>query len=388
MCTDSHATGRWRQHSGACTYAIVTAAWTRHDVRVIGECEVAPEPAPETAGDAVFWVPDPAHHFTGVRLRPDIRIAGSPLDFRPHRDGWQLVICQPPVSRMEYLVELRHRDGSSETVTDPGNPRQVAGAFGPKSVIEFPSYQAPRWLDGPAEPGTVATFDLPLPPLGGAVPVSTWSPADAADNEPLPLVVVHDGPEYDALASLTRYLSAGVTGGWLPRLRAALLSPGPRDRWYSANTRYARALCLVVIPRLADALAATVRVGMGTSLGGLAMLHAHCRYPDAFDALFLQSGSFFCPRFDAQERWFPYYQRITAFVADVHDGGTAARPVPVVLTCGTAEENIENNRLMAQALQARGYPVALDEVPDAHNYTAWRDAFDPYLTGLLQQVSL
>ena len=41
---------------------------------------------------------------------------------------------------------------------------------------------------------------------------------------------------------------------------------------------------------------------------------------------------------------------------------------------------------MEQALRARGYPVALHEVPDMHNYTAWRDAFDPHLTRLLGQV--
>ena len=39
--------------------------------------------------------------------------------------------------------------------------------------------------------------------------------------------------------------------------------------------------------------AATVRVGVGVSLGALAMLHAHRTQPPAFDALFLQSGSFF-----------------------------------------------------------------------------------------------
>ena len=59
---------------------------------------------------------------------------------------------------------------------------------------------------------------------------------------------------------------------------------------------------------------------MGASLGGLAMLHAYCRDPDAFDGLFLQSGSFFTPRFDAHERRFPYYRRVVAFVAGVHAG--------------------------------------------------------------------
>jgi enterochelin esterase-like enzyme len=335
---------------------------------------------------AAFRVPDPAHRLAGVRLCQDVRIPGELLDFRREGDGWELVIGRPPVSRMEYLLELRYPGGGTEIVTDPGNPRQVAGAFGPKSVLEFPPYAPPGWLTAPAVPGSTHAFGLPVPPLGGAISVTTWSPAGARTDEPLPLLVAHDGPEYDALASLTRYLAVGVEEKWLPRLRAALLAPGPRDRWYSANTRYARALRFVVIPALSRRFATTVRVGMGASLGGLAMLHAHCRHPDTFGALFLQSGSFFCPRFDDHERRFPYYQRVVQFVAGVQAGRLPPRRVPVALTCGVIEENAANNRLMASALRAGGYQATLREVPDMHNYTAWRDAFDPQLTRLLGQV--
>jgi hypothetical protein len=42
---------------------------------------------------------------------------------------------------------------------------------------------------------------------------------------------------------------------------------------------------------------------------------------------------------------------------------------------------------MAQILRAHDYPAVLHEVPDMHNYTAWRDAFDPSLTALLQQAA-
>jgi enterochelin esterase family protein len=31
----------------------------------------------------------------------------------------------------------------------------------------------------------------------------------------------------------------------------------------------------------------------------------------------------------------------------------------------------------------QGYDAALHELADLHNYTAWRDAFDPHLTGVL-----
>jgi enterochelin esterase-like enzyme len=370
-----------------CAYVpLLRAPGARVPAEPIPKVAAAAEVARGDDATAVFRIPDPARRLGGVRLRTDVPIAGDLLDFRRNDDGWQLVIDRPPVSRMEYLVELRHLDGRGEIVTDPGNPRQAAGAFGPKSVLEFPSYTLPGWLTTQAEPGNCRSFEVPVPSLDGAISVRTWSPAGVPDDEPLPLLVAHDGPEYDALAGLTSYLAAGVAGKWLPPLRAALLGPGHRDRWYSANARYARALRLAVIPALAGRLATSVRVGMGASLGGLAMLHTHRRHPDAFDALFLQSGSFFCPLFDQQERRFPYYRRIVRFVADVHSGGPPARRVPVVLTCGVIEENAENNRLMAQALRTHGYRATLHEVADMHNYTAWRDAFDPHLTRLLRQM--
>ena len=339
-----------------------------------------------------FLLADPERRLAGVRLVQDVRIPGDRLAFQRAGDhgagdGWELVIDRPPVHRMEYLLELHQQNGSVETVPDPGNPRQVAGAFGQKSVLEFPGYQPPGWLDAGAAPGTVTDFDVPAPSLDAAVSVRLWSPDGAPDDERLPLLVVHDGPEYDALASLTRYLAAGTAGHWLPRLRAALLSPGPRDRWYSANECYGQALGTAVLPALAGRVATSVRVGMGTSLGALAMLHAHCRYPDAFDALFLQSGSFFTPRFDSREQRFPCYREIVGFVTEVHDGGLPPRPVPAVFTCGMIEENIENNRLMIKTMRGRGYPATLHEVPDMHNFTAWRDALDPRLTQLLRQVS-
>ena len=111
------------------------------------------------------------------------------------------------------------------------------------------------------------------------------------------------------------------------------------------------------------------------------------RHPGTFAALFLQSGSFFTPRFDAHEASFPRYQRIVRFVrATLTQRAQHPDPVPVALTCGSAEENVHNNRLMARALFTQGYPAALHEVPDMHNYTAWRDAFEPHLTDLLVRV--
>jgi enterochelin esterase-like enzyme len=372
---------------------IVIEGRTRHDVRVpakpAAEAPVSPAAwAGARADDRTvkFRLPDPAGPLAGLRLLTDIPIASG--EFVRRGDAWELVIARPQVQRMEYLLDFRFADGSQHTGTDPGNPLQVDGAFGAKSVVEFPSYAAPRWLVAAvaAPPGSSRDLTVPAEALGDVINLRLWSPAGTADDEPLPLLLAHDGPEYDKLASLTGYLSAGVAGGWLPRLRAALLGPGQRDKWYSANPAYSRALREAVLPAIAKAAPATTKIGMGTSLGALAMLHAYCRDPGSLDAMFLQSGSFFSPRLDEQERRFPYYRRITRFVTSVHARGLPPSLVPVVLTCGVIEENINNNRLMTRTLQARGYPAILHELPDMHNYTAWRDAFDPHLTGLLRQV--
>ena len=342
-----------------------------------------------TAGDVsmTFRLADSGGAVAGVRLRQEAPVPGSELDFRPAGEGWELVLPRPPVARLEYLLELRYADGDSKVVTDPANPRQVPGVFGPKSVLEFPGYAAPGWLAAPADPGTRRDLQVPVPALSAAISARIWAPAGAPDSEPLPLLLVHDGPEYDSLASLTQYLGAGVSAGWLPRLRAALLSPGDRNNWYSASSRYGRALSRQVLPALRATVATTTSVGMGTSLGALAMLHAHCRYPAGLSGLFLQSGSFFTPELDGQERRFRYYRRITAFTAALAAGGGPGAPVPVAMTCGEVEQNVANNRRARLLLAAAGYAATLREVPDLHNYTAWRDAFHPQLTGLLAAVA-
>lgn len=333
-------------------------------------------------GQVTLRVADPDRALAGVRLQLELRLPAGLLEFRRAGEGWELAFAPPPVWRLEYLLELRYVDGGSKVSTDPANPLQVATAFGPKSVLELAGYAPPAWLSAPADPGVLTTLGDASP-----VPARLWAPTGVGDGQPLPLLIVHDGPEYDALASLTSYLGAGIAGGWLPPLRAALLSPGTRNAWYSVSQRYAGMFARRVRPALAARSPITTVIGMGTSLGALEMLHVYCGYPDALDALFLQSGSFFTPQLDSQERRFRYFRRITDFIAAVHEGGLPARPVPVMMTCGAIEENVANNRMMLATLQGRGYPAALHEVPDLHNYTAWRDAFDPSLTELLRQVA-
>lgn len=343
-------------------------------------------PATVEGIELVFRHPDPGRALSGVRLQQDVRLPGEALGFVREGDEWVLRVPRPEVDRMEYSFELQRDGGGSEWVVDDGNPVRVGGAFGDKSVLAMPEYEVPSWTSAEPPRGTRRELSLSSRGLEQDVPGVLWSGAGAGEDEALPLLVVHDGPEYDALACLTPFLDAMVDAGRLPAMRAALLAPIDRNETYTASPTYGRALALGLVPGLRKEVPTTAVLGMGASLGGLAMLQAQRSHPGVFAGLYLQSSSFFHRVLDEQESGFERFNRITAFVDSVLRAGPAADPVPVVMSCGLIEENVDNNRLMTRALQAQGYDTRLVENRDVHTYTGWRDTFDPHLVDLVQRV--
>jgi len=322
--------------------------------------------------DVRFEYPDPRRRLVAVKLAHAL---GDRLPHELRRNGttWKLVAPAPDVARLEYQFELVGKDGGSEWVVDPGNPKTASGPWGDKSVWEEPGYEPPAWLaDAPAPP-PAEEVAIPSRVLRTELPARTWTHPEASERSPM--LIAHDGPEYADHSSLLTYLAT------LPPLRATLLGPVDRDETYSASARYARALAEDVLPQLPPAPA---RVGLGASLGALALFHAHRRHPETFDALYLQSGSFF-RRADAHERNFPRYERIARFVGGVHRN-RPERTIPVVLACGTVEENLPANRALEESLRRRGYDARLHEFRDGHNWVAWRDVLDPHLRRLLQRI--
>ena len=334
----------------------------------------------------VFRLPDPHHRLRGVRLAQEVRVPGDLLDFTRRRGVWTLALARPAVDRMEYLFELEQAGGARHTAPDPANPLRAPGAFGEKSVVEFPGYVTPRWLGEPAPEGSVRDLAVRSTALGSTVRGALWTPSGLDHTSIAPLLLVHDGPEFASLGRFLDWARVAVATGATPPFRVALLAPGDRNRWYAVNPAYARALTGEVVPALADLAPTSTRIGVGASLGALAMLHAHRLAPGTFDALFLQSGSFFSPVHDPQERRFSRFRPVTRFVTEVAQAVADPAPVPTVMTCGTIEENLDNNRAMAESLARLDYPVQLQEVRDVHNFTAWRDALDPHLTRLVREV--
>jgi enterochelin esterase-like enzyme len=322
---------------------------------------------------------DPEHRARRVGVWSDLDLGDTTMTRADA--GWE-VRLRPPVDRFEYLLDV---DGDLRL--DPGNPQVVAGPFGDHSWVGLPGYRAPEWLgwepiESVREPVRISRS------AAGRIDAEIWSPADAPSSEPLPLLVSHDGPEMDAYGGLTAYVGTMIGARRLPRMRVALVAPGPRNKRYAANPSYARALRRRLVPELRETVEVEGRpVLMGQSLGALAALHAAWTNPGTFAGLFLQSGSYFTPELDGQESGFEFWPEVTGFVATVHAAEQAAPGAPVTtLVCGSAEENYANNVAMREQLTRVGVRTGWGQVRDGHTWTCWRDTLDPYLTDLLLRV--
>ena len=194
------------------------------------------------------------------------------------------------------------------------------------------------------------------------------------------LLVVLDGPEYQRRMRLLTLLGRLADRGTVRPHRVALVVPEDRLETYSASARFARAL--------ADELSSLPgrRVGVGASLGAVALLHVHRSHGDALSGLFLQSGSYFRRRTDRQEAGFARFGRVDRFVGTVLRGAHRAEPVPTTLTCSLDEENYVNNAAVARALAEQGYAVDFHAARGGHDWPTWRRALELHLPPLLQRA--
>lgn len=354
--------------------------------------------------DVTFEVPDPTGELEGVNLYQEVQRPRRGPPFVRDAGGrvWRLTFARAEIDRMEYMLEFVRAGNSVEWTADPGNPLRAPGPLGDKSVIEWPSYEPPEWLAGDfPRPGLILESTVDCLPIRGAglagphgkgasLPVVLWSSHGTSEDQPLPLLVAHDGPEYGQYSKLMMLLDHATSQGKLPPMRAALIGPVDRDEIYSASAAYGRTLAHDVLPwlnrRAPTPQGRRFRVGMGASLGALAMLHAHRAHPASFGALYLQSGSYFRQRFDKHESGFPRFRRISRFVGRVLAADDWSHPIPVTMSCGTIEENLANNRAVFEALRGQGYDARLVIFRDGHNWVGWRDTFDPHLIDLLRRT--
>ena len=225
---------------------------------------------------------------TALVLQCD-RAVDGPREFcREPGEPWHLNLPRPILSRLEYRFAVARGEDIS-VILDEANPVRVRTAFGERSVLELPGYAPPWWLDADQVEGWYDPFTLSGETFV-EVPVTVWSPLSLAPGTSAPLLLVHDGPEYDQLSSITAYSAALIAAGTLPPHRLALAHPVLRDAWYSGSPAYLRTIAQAGLARIEERYAVSGPVVvMGASLGGLTALLVGLLAPQ-IGGVFAQSG--------------------------------------------------------------------------------------------------
>lgn len=230
------------------------------------------------------------------------------------------------------------------------------------------------------------------------VPVRLWShDGDAAEHR-RPLLVVHDGHEFDGAENeghLTSLMGRWIRDGEIPAYNVALLSADDdanSDRLtnYGASQQYSDVLRHHVLPEIRrHAPTDGPTVGMGASMGALAMLYS----ADSFDGLFLQSTSSHHRDYHPEQDYLELYgahgcpdvfYRVEQFVGEARARLPVDRQLVITMTCSTEEGNYVGNQDIFYRLREQGHTmVGVPVEGNQHHYDSWRSLVDPHLGDLL-----
>ncbi len=298
----------------------------------------------------------------------------QPFAHIPGTDLWYHVLELPEGSRVEYKLEIGGHE--ERWIRDPLNPRLAHDPFGANSVCEADGYALPEWTqEDPDVPrGTLEDRLFHFETLGQRR-ITIYRPARYRETRRYPLLVVHDGQDYQKFANITTVLDNLIHALDIPGLIVALTHPADRMEQYRDSEAHARYLAEDLVPMLERELPLIGRPEgrglMGASLGAVASLSTAIRYPGMFGRLLLQSGSFAFSDIGDHDRG-PMFDPIAEMV-----NGYRSDPFPVservFVSCGTYESLIYENRSLVPVLESTGMTVRYVEAPDGHNWENWRD---------------
>jgi enterochelin esterase family protein len=304
----------------------------------------------------------------GIDARPFARLPGSDL--------WHLRVPAEDGGRFEYKIKIVGAHGETWDL-DPLNPHRAADPFGENSVAMSHGYARPDWsLPRGAPAGELRELPVESATFGHARDERVYLPAGYDLEAPYPLVIIHDGGDYDDYAELTTSLDNLIAAGDVPPLIALLIQAGDRMSEYPRGRRHARYVVQELLPALearhAVSRRAEDRVLMGASLGAVASLATAFRFPGVFGGLILKSGSFILDPAKLRHRTHPVFGRVERLVRAI-ERAPDPPPTRVFVSTGELEGLAEENRALAEALEARGMDVRFQSAWDGHHWHAWRD---------------
>ena len=289
---------------------------------------------------------------------------------------WAATIDLPKGSRIEYKFEvLAH--GHRQLILDPLNDVKAHDPFGANSVCQGYGYERPEWTfhNPDARHGTLETKRIESASFRDSRDIQVYLPARFRRNRRYPLLIVHDGVDYLHFAELKTVLDNLITRLEIPQMIVAMIQSPDRLKEYAGHDKHADFIAEELLPFMSDNYPLIddpdSRGIMGASFGGVASLHAAWRYPQRFNCLLLQSGSYAFSDIGRHHRG-PAFDPVVRFMNEFREnpGCPADR---IYMSCGIYESLIYENRSLLPLLQAQGIDVSFEEVRDAHNWENWRD---------------
>ncbi|MDG1874573.1 MAG: alpha/beta hydrolase-fold protein [Mariniblastus sp.] len=299
-----------------------------------------------------------------------------PLTRLGKSDLWYHSVEFPTGSRIEYKLGVT-RNGNEEWIFDPLNCQVAHDPFGGNSVVHGSDYIAPEWSNeiSESQQGRLDTFSIQSQALGGERISRVYVPANFRPYRRYRLLVVHDGNDYVNFSRLNHVLDNLIARNEISPLIVALSNPHDRLREYANDRRHAQHVVEELIPELEShyplITTSSGRCIMGASFGGVAALSTAWHYPDAFDSMLVQSGSFAFTDIGQHSRS-PVFDPVVEFMNQFrkHPG----KPVKkAYVSCGVYESLIYENRSLVPFLNSIGIKTKFEEAFDGHNWENWRD---------------
>jgi enterochelin esterase family protein len=306
------------------------------------------------------------------------RIAGT--------DVWHLTLQLPHGSRVEYKLEVV-RNGKGEWRRDPLNENSARDPFGSNSVAHGAGYERPAWsfTDDGAARGHRDEIWIDSKTFGRRG-FGLYVPARFQRTRSYPLLIVHDGHDYQRYASLDIVLDNLIDRLEVADAIVVLTSSPDRLKEYADDERHARFVTEELVPYVERLFPIDnqpqSRCLMGASFGAVAAFSTAVRYPGAFGRLLLQSGSFAFTDIGDRNHRGPLFDPVVSFINRFR-----AEPMPVsekvFVSCGMYESLIYENRSLVPLLLSTGMDVRYVEARDGHNWENWRDRLREGLSWLM-----
>jgi enterochelin esterase-like enzyme len=280
-------------------------------------------------------------------------------------DLWLVTLQLPPDAYLEYAF-LDPRTG--QRVIDPLNPNKVWNGISTWNQFFYMPRGGPTELAKAVkglQRGVVTSHKIPTRGLatGARRSVYLYQPPV---SQPVPLLVVYDGPDYLRRAKLNTIVDNLVALKRVRPFAMALVQNGGTARTleYSCADATLDFIFDQVIPLAQEHLTLIPPGGesfgiLGASMGGLMALYTGLRLSQVFGKVIIQSGAFFVPD-------------LNSVITDL------ARCLPqtdlqIWMDVGKLEFLLEGNREMYTLLKEHKYHVTYREYSGGHNYTSWRD---------------